>query len=113
MEAQSAAIDIANSISVQKLVREYLKPPFETFVENGVTICTVQTWNRFGVPPRSETWLYEFSGNGWEMVVRAVFHAGDLLEPPATYCVIISCRGSNPDTHAPRLMNQWLRSLDL
>lgn len=112
MRAQTAAIDIANQIAIQKLIHEYLAPPFDPLVETGVAISAVRSWNRFGVPPGSETWRYEFSGNGWEMVVRAVFHEGELLEPMATHCTIDLYDGTDIDA-ACLAANQWLRSLNL
>src|SRR5688572_8330011 len=50
MKPHTASIDIANTIAVQKLIREYLVPPFERFVESDVSIKAQQTWNRSGVP---------------------------------------------------------------
>lgn len=112
MKAQTAAIDIANQIAVQKLIREYLVPPFNAYTEAGVSISAVRSWNRSGVHRDAATWLYEFSGNGWEMVVRAVFHEGELLEPIATHCVIEMYDGTDIDA-ACLAANQWLRSLSL
>lgn len=112
MRPQTAAIDIANQIAVQKLIREYLVPPFEGYTEAGVSICAVRSWNRSGVPRDAATWLYEFSSNGWEMVVRAVFHEGKLLEPMATHCTIELYDGTDIDA-ACLAANQWLKSLNL
>lgn len=112
MNAHTDSIDIANRISAQKLIRQYLVPPFEPFVEDDVSIKAEQTWNRFGVPQDAETWRYEITGMDWQMVARAVFHEGELLEPLAVHCVIEECKGSGIGT-ADQALNKWLKSLDL
>jgi hypothetical protein len=109
MKAHIASIDIANRIAVQKLIRQYLVPPFEPFVEAGISIKAEQTWNRYGVPSYGvETWRYEITGTDWQMIARAVFHEGELLEPLAVHCVIEECKASDIEA-----ANTWLKSLDL
>ncbi|MBJ6128559.1 hypothetical protein [Microvirga splendida] len=113
MKANIAAIYIANQIAVQKLIRQYLVPPFEPFVEDDVSIKAEQTWNRYGVPSHgAETWRYEITGTDWHMVARAVFYEGELLEPLAVHCVIEECKSSGIET-PEQALNTWLKSLDL
>lgn len=113
MNPQTSIVDAANKLAVQKLIRLHLRPPFDPFAEGGVMISANLTWNRSGLPHNNaETWRYEFTGSGWQMVVRAAFHEGDLLEPLATHCVIERYDGTNIDA-ACQAANLWLRSLPL
>jgi hypothetical protein len=112
MNPHTSILDAANTVSVAKLIQLHLVPPFEPLEENGVTISVVPTWNRSGVPRTAQTWRFTFKGSDWEMVVRAVFHEGKLLEPLAPHCVVELYDGGTTDT-ACTSANTWLRQLDL
>lgn len=112
MNPHTSIIDTANGLAVRKLIL-HLVPPFESFVENGVTIFVTPTWNRFGVPRHgAQTWRFTFRADDWEMVVRAVFHKGKLLEPLATHCVVELYDGVELGLACQRA-NNWLKNLDL
>jgi hypothetical protein len=64
------------------------------------------------VPRTAQAWHYTFQGDDWKMVVRAVFHEGDLLEPLATHCQIELYDGAALGV-ACRRANEWLKDLDL
>ncbi|WP_201860142.1 hypothetical protein [Microvirga soli] len=112
MNPHTSIVDAANKLAVQKLIRLHLPPPFDPFAEGGVTIRADLTSNRSGVPHSAETWCYEFTGTGWQMVVRATFYEGNLLEPLATHCVIERYDGTTIDA-ACQAANAWLKSLPI
>jgi hypothetical protein len=104
-------IDLANTASAQKFLREYLSPSAVSIIENGVTISGTQIGNRTGLPRSAQTWRYEFKAAGWEMTVRAVWLDGDLFEPAATHCRI-EAYGPELETGS-RGANSFFRALPL
>jgi hypothetical protein len=105
------AIDLANTVSTVKFLREYLSPSAASIIENGVTISGTQIGNRSGLPKSAQTWRYEFTAASWEMTVRAVWLDGELFEPTSTHCQIESY-GPNLE-FGSREANKYFRALPL
>ncbi|WP_201864473.1 hypothetical protein [Microvirga soli] len=113
------AIHYANTLSIQRLVRQYLSLHPADFAElhpanvweiGGITITAVRIGCRTGVPHTCTTWRYLISGDNWSMAVRAVWQAdGTLLQPTATHCQIESYHPDTPETR--RSVNAWLHGV--
>lgn len=100
---------IANCMGAQRIVR-YLSP-FEvnSWLVEEVKVTAKKVANRTGVPATATTWAYTFKTDAFSVVVRAVWHRGDLFGPVKTHTRVTKVMPN--DEGARRAFNEWLRSI--
>lgn len=101
---------IANCIGAQTLIRQYLSPyNHSSWSAGAVEINATKVGNRTGVPRDATTWVYEFTGDEFNVTVRAVWRGNDLFGPIKTHTRLTQVSPNDEVTR--RAFNQWLRSL--
>ncbi|QIJ74612.1 hypothetical protein GU700_08490 [Methylobacterium sp. NI91] len=111
------ALDEANQITVQNLIREYLSPEVgASRTVEGAFVEIQRVGNRFGVPRDAITILYEITHPELEfgLTARAVWRDGTLMSPLAVHCIVLDyeSHGAHGSDYALRCAaNDWLQSL--
>lgn len=111
----------ANEISIQRLLSKYLSeaPRYATAKYSGTKIFIEPSRHRTGIPKDAVCARYMITHleEEWSIVVRAVWHDGQLFAPAATHTRIedytdLRARYGTDEQGVATVVNAWLRRQD-